>query len=43
MELSKDEKILKIVERYTKMIEVEIKKDPTQYWWIHKRYKTRPK
>jgi KDO2-lipid IV(A) lauroyltransferase len=42
MDIEKDEKILKVVERYTKMIETEIKKDPTQYWWIHKRYKTRP-
>ena len=43
MDLTKDEKILKLVERYSKMIEDEIKKDPTQYWWIHKKYKTRPK
>lgn len=42
MDIDKDEKVLRLVTRYTKMIEVEIKKDPTQYWWIHKRYKTRP-
>ena len=43
MDINNDEKILKLVERYSKMIEDEIKKDPTQYWWIHKKYKTRPK
>lgn len=43
MDIKKEDRVLKLVERYTKMIEDEIKKDPTQYWWIHKRYKTRPK
>ena len=29
--------------RYTKAIEDFVRADPTQYLWIHRRWKTRPK
>ena len=32
-----------ITQRYTKAIEDVIRADPGQYWWVHRRWKTRPK
>jgi KDO2-lipid IV(A) lauroyltransferase len=32
-----------ITARYTKGIETFVRQDPTQYLWIHRRWKTRPK
>jgi KDO2-lipid IV(A) lauroyltransferase len=32
-----------ITQRYTKAIEDMVRQDPGQYWWVHRRWKTRPK
>lgn len=32
-----------VTERWNKAIEDFIRADPTQYWWVHRRWKTRPK
>ena len=32
-----------VTQRYTKAIEDMIRADPGQYWWVHRRWKTRPK
>ena len=32
-----------VTERYTKAIEDIVRVDPGQYWWLHRRWKTRPK
>ncbi|HZZ42691.1 MAG TPA: lysophospholipid acyltransferase family protein [Tepidisphaeraceae bacterium] len=32
-----------ITQRYNKAIEDFIRADPGQYWWVHRRWKTRPK
>jgi KDO2-lipid IV(A) lauroyltransferase len=32
-----------ITQRYTKAIEDFVGKDPGQYWWVHRRWKSRPK
>jgi KDO2-lipid IV(A) lauroyltransferase len=39
----KDDPLLWVTQEYTKAIEDGILKDPTQYWWLHRRWKTRPK
>jgi KDO2-lipid IV(A) lauroyltransferase len=39
----KDDPLLWITQEYTKAFEDSIRKDPTQYWWIHNRWKTRPR
>ncbi len=35
-------KVKALVQRYTKMLEDQVRNDPDHYWWIHKRFKTRP-
>ncbi|GEM_PF-1396935 len=37
-----DEKVKELVQRYTSVLEAQIRKAPEHYWWIHKRFKTRP-
>jgi KDO2-lipid IV(A) lauroyltransferase len=32
-----------ITQRYTKGIEDAVRDEPGQYWWVHRRWKTRPK
>ncbi|HEV8290361.1 MAG TPA: lysophospholipid acyltransferase family protein, partial [Tepidisphaeraceae bacterium] len=32
-----------ITQRYTKALEDMIRVDPGQYWWVHRRWKSRPK
>ncbi|HPS54884.1 MAG TPA: lysophospholipid acyltransferase family protein [Sedimentisphaerales bacterium] len=39
----KDDPLKWITAEYTKAIEDFIRKDPTQYWWLHRRWKHRPK
>jgi KDO2-lipid IV(A) lauroyltransferase len=39
----KEDPLLWITQEYTRAFEDSIRKDPTQYWWIHHRWKTRPK
>jgi KDO2-lipid IV(A) lauroyltransferase len=38
----KDNEVLWITEEYTKAIEQFVRKDPTQYLWVHRRWKSRP-
>ena len=37
-----ESKVIKLVQRYTRVLEDQIMADPTHYWWIHKRFKTQP-
>jgi KDO2-lipid IV(A) lauroyltransferase len=39
----KDDPLQWITAEYTKEIENFIRHDPTQYWWLHRRWKHRPK
>jgi Kdo2-lipid IVA lauroyltransferase/acyltransferase len=39
----KDDPVFWITAEYTKAIENFIREDPTQYWWLHRRWKHRPK
>ena len=32
-----------ITQEYNMALEELIRKDPTQYWWLHRRWKSRPK
>jgi KDO2-lipid IV(A) lauroyltransferase len=32
-----------VTQRYTKALEDIVRQDPGQYWWVHRRWKTRPK
>jgi KDO2-lipid IV(A) lauroyltransferase len=32
-----------ITQRYTKALEEIVRADPGQYWWVHRRWKTRPR
>lgn len=39
----KDDPLEWVTAEYTKAIEEFIRQDPTQYWWVHRRWKHRPK
>ncbi len=39
----KDDPLKWITAEYTKAVEAFVREDPTQYWWLHRRWKTRPK
>ncbi len=39
----KQDPLLWITQEYTSEFEKAIRKDPSQYWWLHRRWKTRPK
>ncbi|MHC4476282.1 MAG: lysophospholipid acyltransferase family protein [Planctomycetota bacterium] len=39
----KEDPITWITAEYTKAMEELIRQDPTQYWWLHRRWKHRPK
>jgi KDO2-lipid IV(A) lauroyltransferase len=39
----RDDPLKWVTAEYTKAIEEFIRQDPTQYWWLHRRWKHRPK
>jgi KDO2-lipid IV(A) lauroyltransferase len=39
----KKDPLLWVTAEYTKAIEQFVREDPTQYWWLHRRWKHRPK
>jgi KDO2-lipid IV(A) lauroyltransferase len=39
----KDDPLRWVTAEYTNAIEAFVREDPTQYWWLHRRWKTRPK
>ncbi|MBN1361979.1 MAG: lysophospholipid acyltransferase family protein [Sedimentisphaerales bacterium] len=39
----KEDPLKWITAEYTEAIEAFVREDPTQYWWLHRRWKTRPK
>jgi KDO2-lipid IV(A) lauroyltransferase len=39
----KDDPLEWVTAEYTKAIERFVREDPTQYWWLHRRWKHRPK
>jgi len=39
----KKDPLLWVTAEYTKAIEEFVREDPTQYWWLHRRWKHRPK
>jgi len=39
----RDDPLRYITQRYTKALEDVVRVDPGQYWWVHRRWKTRPK
>ncbi|MBL7214475.1 MAG: hypothetical protein ISS71_02220 [Phycisphaerae bacterium] len=39
----KDNPLEWVTQEYNAELEKLIRKDPTQYWWLHRRWKTRPK
>jgi KDO2-lipid IV(A) lauroyltransferase len=40
---TQDDPLRYITQRYTAAIEQIVREDPGQYWWVHRRWKTRPR
>ena len=40
---SQDDPLRYITQRFTKAIEDIVREDPGQYWWVHRRWKSRPR
>lgn len=40
---NQDDPLRYITQRYTGAIEAFVRQDPGQYWWVHRRWKTRPR
>jgi len=38
----KEESVKNLVQMYTKEVESAVAEHPDQYFWVHKRWKTRP-
>ena len=38
-----DEVVLRMTAAFTRAVETEVRKDPEQYFWLHRRWKTRPR
>ena len=41
--MTEDKEVKIITQKYTKILENQIIKYPEQYFWFHKRWKTKPK
>ena len=39
----KEDPLAWVTQEYSKAIEESVRENPTQYWWLHRRWKTRPK
>ena len=39
----KDDPLTWVTQEYSKAIEQFVRENPSQYWWLHRRWKTRPK
>jgi len=39
----KDDPLKWVTAEYTRAIEEFVRQDPSQYWWLHRRWKHRPK
>jgi len=40
---NKEDPLEWVTAEYTKAIETFVREDPTQYWWLHRRWKTQPR
>ncbi len=38
-----DDPVHWVTQEYTRIIEMIVREDPTQYWWVHRRWKTEPR
>ncbi|MDD5643827.1 MAG: hypothetical protein PHO00_00045 [bacterium] len=38
-----DEKIFGITQKYSNIVEKEVRKYPEQYFWMHRRWKSKPR